>query len=115
MYALQFGNLNQRQIDLIRSKATELELEKDDYFSEAGKVSRQVGFIIDGVCRVCYYDNKGGEITKYFIDENNLVVDIESFDNEICSSAYVQALTACRFICFNRFKSLYHLFTNHYL
>ena len=101
-YVLQFGNLNRQQINLITSKAFELELQKDEYFSEAGKISRQVGFIVEGVTRVCYYNNKGEEMTKYFIDENNLVVDIESFNNEICSSAYVQALTDCRFICFNK-------------
>src|SRR3954462_13203668 len=101
-YILQFGNLNKQQIDLISSKAFDLELRKDEYFSEAGKISRQVGFIIEGVTRVCYYNNKGEEITKYFIDENNLVVDIESFNNEICSSAYVQAITDCKFICFNK-------------
>lgn len=101
-YALQFGNLNSQQIDLITSKSFELELRRDEYFSEAGKISRQVGFVVDGVTRVCYYNNKGEEITKYFIDENNLVVDIESFDNEICSSAYVQAVTDCRLICFNK-------------
>jgi CRP-like cAMP-binding protein len=101
-YILQFGNLNKQQIDLISSKAFDLELRKDEYFSEAGKISRQVGFVIEGVTRVCYYNNKGEEITKYFIDENNLVVDIESFNNEICSSAYVQAATDCKLICFNK-------------
>lgn len=99
-YILQFGNLNKQQIDLISKKGFELTLHKDDYFSEAGKISRQVGFIVEGITRVCYYNNKGEEITKYFIDENNLVVDIESFENEICSSAYVQAVTDCRLICF---------------
>jgi CRP-like cAMP-binding protein len=101
-YVLQFGHLNQQQTDLISSKAFVRELRKDEYFSEAGKISRQVGFILQGVVRVCYYNNKGEEITKYFIDENNLVVDIESFDNEICSSAYVQAITDCTLICFNK-------------
>ncbi|MES2649002.1 MAG: Crp/Fnr family transcriptional regulator [Bacteroidota bacterium] len=101
-YILQFGNLNQQQIDLITNKAIEQELEKESYFSEAGKISRQVGFIVEGVTRVCYYNNKGEEITKYFIAENNLVVDIESFDNEICSSAYVQAVTDCKLIAFNK-------------
>lgn len=101
-YILQFGNLNQQQIDLILKKATELELRKEEYFSEAGKVSVQVGFIVDGIMRVCYYDNKGEEITKYFIDENNLVVDLESFDNGICSSAYVQAVTDCKLIVFSK-------------
>lgn len=101
-YILQFGNLNQQQIDLISKKATELKFQKDEYFSEAGKISKQVGFILEGITRVCYYDNKGEEITKYFIEENNLVVDLESFDNEIPSTAYVQAITDCRLIIFSK-------------
>lgn len=101
-YILQFGNLNQQQIDLILKKSTKLELRKEEYFSEAGKIAQQVGFILDGIIRVCYYNNKGEEITKYFIDENNLVVDIESFDNEICSNAYVQAITDCKLIVFSK-------------
>ena len=101
-YILQFGSLNQQQIDLILRKATTLELRKDDYFSEAGKISRQVGFVIEGITRVCYYNNKGEEITKYFIDEQNLVVDIESFNDEICSTAYVQAVTDCKLIVFSK-------------
>jgi CRP-like cAMP-binding protein len=101
-YILQFGNLNQQQIDLISKKATELELRKDEYYLEAGKIARQFGFILDGIARVCYYNNKGEEITKYFIEENNILVNLESFDNEIPSSAYVQAITDCRLIVFSK-------------
>lgn len=101
-YILRFGNLNPRQTDLISSKATEVLVPKEAYFSEAGKIARKVGFIIDGVMRVCYYNNKGEEITKYFIEENNLVVDLESFDNQIPSSAYVQAITDCKLIVFSK-------------
>ncbi|MDC8103183.1 Crp/Fnr family transcriptional regulator [Chryseobacterium sp. PTM-20240506] len=101
-FVLRFGNLNEQQIEFIKSKSTELHLSRDEYFSEAGKIARQVGFIVDGILRVCYYDNKGEEITKYFIEENNLVVDLESFDNEIHSSTYVQAVTDCTMIVFSR-------------
>lgn len=101
-YILRFGNLNQQQIDFMSSKAVEIDLAKDEYFSEAGKIASQVGFIIEGILRVCYYNNQGEEITKYFIEENNLVVDLESFDNEICSSTYVQAITDCKLIVFSR-------------
>lgn len=101
-FILRFGNLNQQQMDLIASKATELNLPKDEYFSEAGKIAKQVGFVVEGILRVCYYNNKGEEITKYFIEENNLVVDLESFDNEICSSTYVEAVTDCKLIVFQR-------------
>ncbi|MFQ6603884.1 Crp/Fnr family transcriptional regulator [Flavobacterium sp. C3NV] len=101
-YILQFGNLNSQQIDLVLSKATALELKKEEYFSEAGKVAQQVGFVLNGVVRVCYYNNKGEEITKYFIDENNLVVDLESFENEIPSTAYVQAITDTTMMVFSK-------------
>ncbi|WP_337967481.1 Crp/Fnr family transcriptional regulator [uncultured Flavobacterium sp.] len=101
-YVLQFGNLNQQQIELISKKTSVLELPKDSYFSEAGKVAQQVGFVLEGVIRVCYYNNKGEEITKYFIDENNLVVDLESFENDICSNAYVQAITDCKVLVFSK-------------
>lgn len=101
-YVLQFGNLNQHQIELITKKAKESKIQKGKYFSEAGKISTQFGFLIEGIVRVCYYNNKGEEITKYFIDENNIIVDIESFDNEIPSTAYVQAVTNCRLIYFSK-------------
>ena len=43
-YVLQFGNLNKQQIDLITSKATEIELRKDEFYWEAGKTVKQIGF-----------------------------------------------------------------------
>jgi len=101
-YILQFGILNQQQIDLILKKATEITLNKDQYFSEAGMISRRVGFVLEGIMRVCYYNNKGEEITKYFIEENNMVVDLNSFDNNIPSTSYVQAVTDCKVIVFNK-------------
>jgi len=101
-YILKFGTLNQQQIELISGKAIELELRKDEYYLEAGKIARQFGFILEGIARVCYFNNKGEEITKYFIDENNILVNLESFDNEIPSSAYVQAVTDCRVIVFSK-------------
>lgn len=101
-YILQFGSLNKQQIDLISKKAIELELQKDEYYLEAGKISKQFGFIIEGIARVCYYNNKGEEITKYFIEENNILVNLDSFDNEIPSSSYVQAVTHCKLIIFSK-------------
>jgi len=101
-YLLQFGNLNQQQIDLITGKAMETELRKDGYFSEAGKVPNRVGFVVEGVIRICYYNNQGEDITRYFVDENHMVVDINCFDNKIPSSEYIQAVTDCKFIVISR-------------
>jgi CRP-like cAMP-binding protein len=100
-YLLLFGQLNQQQIELIQNKAKEVELKKNDYFSEAGKIAKQWAFIVEGIFRVCYYNNKGEEITRYFIDENNFAVDLNSYNNKIPSSEYVQAITDCRLVIFS--------------
>jgi len=99
---LQFGDLNKQQIDLILSKAKTLELKKDEYFSEAGKVPRHVGFVLEGVFRFCYYNNKSEEITNYFIDEGNFVVDNQKFELQLEASEYVQAVTDCKVLIFTK-------------
>ena len=44
-FILRFGNLNQQQMDFIANKATEIDIPKEEYFSEAGKIAKQVGFV----------------------------------------------------------------------
>ncbi len=96
-YLLQFGNLNPQQIDFISAKARVAELRKDEYFVEAGKVFRQAGFILDGILRICYYNNKGEEITKIFLEENHLLYNLKN----VPSTEYIQAATPCKLLVFS--------------
>lgn len=101
-YLLQFGNLNKQQNDLIKSKVTIKEIGKGEYFQEAGKVPREIIFLIGGIMRVCYYNNKGDEVTKYFFDENSFVVDINSYNQGIPATEYIQAVTDCKYLVFSK-------------
>jgi len=101
-YILQFGHLNQQQIDFISKKGKISELRKAEYFAEAGKILKQVGFLTDGIIRSCYYDNKGDEITRYFVDENHLIIGWRNFEENIPLSEYLQAITDCRLIVFSK-------------
>jgi CRP-like cAMP-binding protein len=101
-YILLFGHLNKQQIDLIKSKASEIELHKDDHYWEAGKTVRQIGFLTEGVLRVYYYNNKGEEITRYFIDENHLILPGNSVDDIYTPSEYLSAITDCKLVVFSR-------------
>lgn len=100
-YLLLFGKLDQPQIDLIKSNVEEVVLKKNDYFSEAGKIAKQVAFVKKGILRVCFYNNKGKEITRYFIDENHFAVDLNSFTYKIPSSEYIQSITDSKLIIFS--------------
>lgn len=101
-YILQFGNLNKQQIDLIRSKGTEIDLSRDEYYWEAGKTVKQIGFLTNGVIRVYYYNNKGEEITRYFIDENHLILSGNTIDEVYTPSEYLSAITDCNLVVFTR-------------
>ncbi|MGS2740901.1 Crp/Fnr family transcriptional regulator [Sinomicrobium sp. M5D2P17] len=82
-FILQFGNLNQQQIDLISKKAKESLLRKEEYFAEAGKIMKQVGFVIDGIILFSTQDWK--EISDTIVGWENIV-------QKIVSKALVQKL-----------------------
>ncbi|MCC8407504.1 Crp/Fnr family transcriptional regulator [Mucilaginibacter sp. UR6-1] len=101
-FILQFGKLNEQQIQLIISKATPVKFAKEGYLTEAGKVPRQVGFLLSGVVRFVYYNNKGQEITHYFVGEGQFVTDYARFETQIVASEYIQAITPCEFLMFEK-------------
>lgn len=101
-YVLKFCSLNEQQITLISERVHQLDLRKDEYFSEAGKVPRRIGFLLEGVMRGCYYNNRGEEITRYFITDNNIMYDYINFDAETASTEYLQACTDCKILIFSK-------------
>lgn len=101
-YILQFGPLNRQQIDLVTSKVVVKTLKKDDYYQEAGKIPREIIFLTRGILRVSYYDNRGNDITKYFMDENRFVADINCYNQGIPSTEYIHAVTDCEYLAFSK-------------
>ncbi|SFB76730.1 cAMP-binding domain of CRP or a regulatory subunit of cAMP-dependent protein kinases [Flexibacter flexilis DSM 6793] len=101
-YLLQFSNLNHQQIDLIKAKAIYKETKKDDYVLEAGKIPREIIFLTDGIMRICYFNNKGDEVTKYFFDENNFIADINNYNQNTPATEYIQAIIDCKYISFSK-------------
>jgi CRP-like cAMP-binding protein len=97
-YLLLFGNLNEQQIELILSKCVQHELKSDEFYQEAGKTPKEFAFLVKGVLRVSYFNNKGDDITKYFLDENHFVVDLDSYNQRKPSPEYIQAITDCTYI-----------------
>lgn len=101
-YILEFGDLNKHQIDFIESKAKNLTLLKDEYFSVAGKIPKQVAFMLDGVFRLSYYNYKGEDVTNYFIDGHQFVVDYEKFEENAPATQYLQAVVDCKLLVFSK-------------
>jgi len=101
-YLLGFGNLDEAQCNLVRSKALEVKIKKGAYLSEAGKVSTQLAYVTEGVFRICYYDKSGNSYTRYFVYENRFIVDINSFLDELPATEYIEAITDCKVLQFSK-------------
>lgn len=99
-YLSQFGHLNAQAVEIISGKAIETTLRKGAFFSSAGKIPRQVGFITEGVMRGYYHDDQGNEITRCFIAEDSIVVDYMNFEAGTAATEYLQACTDCKLVVF---------------
>jgi CRP-like cAMP-binding protein len=95
-YLAQFGRLTPPQQDLIARHATRVTLRKGDYM-----VAQQMGFVEAGVLRICSYTEQGEELTRYFIEEREPILDIRRPECAASPSpCLVQAITDCQLIVF---------------
>ena len=95
-YLAQFGHLTPPQQDLIAQHATRLTLRKGDYL-----VAQQVGFVEAGVLRICSTTEQGEELTQYFIEERQSILDIHRPECATTPSpCLVQAITDCQLVVF---------------
>ena len=100
--------LEKEEEQLIVSSFEPFQLKKGDYFLEAGKINRHVGFLHKGLVRYFVY-NKGEEATFEFTKEGEFVADYQSFNRRSISEQNIQAIEDCEFLIINRDK-LQHIF-----
>ncbi|MCA6516128.1 MAG: Crp/Fnr family transcriptional regulator [Chitinophagaceae bacterium] len=61
-------------------------LDKKELFSSSGMIQTDIGFIINGLIRSYYIDDKGKDITVKFYTENSFVTHYSAFLNNTPSS-----------------------------
>lgn len=67
-------------------------VKKNDYLLKEGEVCRNVYFLISGFLRMYYVDLDGNEINYRFTDNNNFLVDFQSFLTQKPSRFFWQAM-----------------------
>lgn len=98
---LRYGTLKSQDTELIKIKAQLKIIKKDDCFLETGKIARQVGFVTEGILRVCYYDKDGTDITRAFIPENHFALNVASFNHQTPSEVSFKAVSNCKLLVFS--------------
>lgn len=101
-YLETFGTLSKEEklylTELIKVK----EYKSGEIFLQSGQVAQEIGFIISGIFRYFFYDNKGNEITSYFMSERQFVTNVNSFNEYAFSSGSITAETDCIVLLIDR-------------
>jgi hypothetical protein len=101
-YLLQFGSLTEDEIHFISAKIFVIELNKNDYFSKKNIVANQMGFVIDGILRTCYFNENEDMVTKYFICENEFAIDLQSYSTQTPSTECIVSVTNSKLVVLKR-------------
>lgn len=94
--------LSEEDKELIINHTVEKHYKVSDFFIESGEISTRMAFLINGVFRFYFVDNKGNEVTSHFMKENDFVCNITSFFEFSVSSGSIQAETNCSVVEFSR-------------
>ncbi|RAV98526.1 Crp/Fnr family transcriptional regulator [Pseudochryseolinea flava] len=78
--ALGFGGiLSQDDIDYIVSHFKVVNVKASAHFHLIDVVANEIAFVCKGIFRVYALDPEGTDVTKYFVRENQFMVDLESY------------------------------------
>jgi CRP/FNR family transcriptional regulator len=91
--------LTDEELSLFASKLTLKELKKKEFFLQAGKTQKAIGFLSDGLVRSFYVDQAGNEITVGFYAENDYATHYHAFITRQPSQYFIQCLEPTTFLC----------------
>jgi len=93
----QIAELDEKEVELIKSSFKPLSLAKGTFFLRAGEVNKNVGFLQKGLVRYFVYKD-GEEATFEFTKEGEFIADYQSFNNKTISNQNIQAIEDCEML-----------------
>jgi len=101
-HLLQFETLSKHEIELIKANVYCKNIAAKTNILEPGQISKRLGFVLSGVIRIFYYDDNGNEVIHCFHNENHFIGDLESYQSSMATERYIQTITDCTVVFFNK-------------
>jgi CRP-like cAMP-binding protein len=90
-YLQQFRHIPDDDQALITAAAEYRKYKEGEYLFKGNKVCREMFFVCNGVLRIKTINENGNDITHFFIKENKFCSVLNSFNNNVIASEYIQA------------------------
>lgn len=90
-YLQLFRHLNENEQQLIGAAFVQKEFKEGESLFESGRVCREMFFICKGILRIMGRNEKGNEVTHFFLKENQFCTILNSFNNLIPADESIQA------------------------
>jgi CRP-like cAMP-binding protein len=86
------------ELEQLESYFQTTRLKRREYFYQAGRVARAIGFVNKGCLRCYSLDANGDEHILYFAFEGWWIGDIESMHSGLATQFYVEAIEPCEIL-----------------
>lgn len=108
----QMVNFDVETLDLLISKFSKFQLQKGDFFAKQGEYSKKVAFVISGVLRAYFQNDRGEEYNKTFFTEGSFVGAYSSLITGQKNLIDIDCLTDCVLLIadYKILRSLYDQF-----
>lgn len=97
-----FRAIPEEEQQLILSVFKPIALNEGDYLLRSGQVCRQLFFICSGVLRIVIVNEKGVEVTHYFLKQNQFCTILNSFNSEAVAEENIQAACEAGVLAVNK-------------
>jgi len=97
LFAMLMGirTMSEELIEYLKKALVVIELEAKQYLLKKGQVSDHIFFVQRGILRCYYEDERGKQTTKWFMEEGNVIVAVDSFFGRTPSWEVIHALEHC--------------------
>lgn len=106
-----YKDIDDKSLEYFVKGTTEKTLRKSEVFISTTKVHNEIGFVVKGLLRGFYIDDKGIELNTRFVQEGNFATHYKAFICQEPSKYIFKAIEATQLLCFdyNHIQNCYRL------
>jgi CRP-like cAMP-binding protein len=105
-YLELFSSISHHDIELITDSFQSRSFTEGEYLLNPNHVCKELFFICKGIVRIVVQNEKGNEVTHFFLKENQFCTILKSFDNQTVATEGIMAACDAEVLAISRTRLL---------